>query len=229
MDRDFKKAIAKVKKNIQDEIRKESSIPSDISDPVASKVSWDTLVYKTSSENMIKLKLDSRGNMLSLVLSRDAYLIYGFFTIVGLGIAVLSLYWLITVGFEEFVVGRVLGVILGSVFFLIGIKSLTGNIKPHNFDKRSGYYWRGWLTPNRYRLKQLNKNITLKDIHAIQLLKASCVVPDNPARGVVNYELNLVLKDATRIRLPKYMMKKKFEDDALELAEFLQVPIWDAT
>lgn len=225
----FRQKMKEVKGNIRNEINRETNIPLDINDPIASKVSWDTLIYKSSSENVMKLKLGPKGNMLSFALSRDAYIIYGFFTIVGLSIAVLCSYWLMTEGLEKFGVGRVLGVVLGSVFCLIGIKSLAGNVKPHNFDKGLGYYWRGWQAPNRYKLKQQNKNIPLENIHAIQLLKASYVVPDNPALGVINYELNLVLKDAARIRLPKYMMRKKFEDDALELAEFLQVPIWDAT
>ena len=210
----------------EQKINKEPKIPVDINDPLALETDWETLTYKTGSENMMKLKLDSRNDMLSLVLSRDACFIYGCFIIFGLGLAVFFAWLLMTADFELI---RALGVMAGSIFFFVGIDFFRKHTKPHNFDKSSGYYWKGWTKPDLYRIGQDDKNIPLKNIHAIQLLKTNCGGPDNPTRGVVNYELNLILKDASRLMLPKYMFKKKAQDHAKALAEFLQVPVWDAT
>lgn len=65
----------------------------------------------------------------------------------------------------------------------------------------------------------------LDDICAIQLISEYCSGDDS---SYYSYELNLVLKDASRINVIDHGNKTRILEDTQILADFLDVPVWNA-
>lgn len=63
----------------------------------------------------------------------------------------------------------------------------------------------------------------LADIYAIQLIDEWC------GDSSIDYQLNLILKDGSRINVFEVKKHEKIRDVAKEIAEFLGKPVWDAT
>jgi hypothetical protein len=151
------------------------------------------------------------------------------FTLIGLGV------------FLGFAGGMVTGLIRGSVtsafmiipvlvggaFAALGLALWWFQGAPAVFDKQRGEYWKGRMSPaeasNRHTIKQ---RVTLDRIHALQLLAEHCTSDDS---SYYSYELNLVLKDATRLNVVDHGNRALLRKDAEELAKFLGRPLWDAT
>ena len=65
------------------------------------------------------------------------------------------------------------------------------------------------------------------DVYAIQLL-SECVLTSGLPAPYYSHELNLVLKDCSRINVTDYAMKDIIRHDARLLSRYLDVPVWDA-
>lgn len=117
-------------------------------------------------------------------------------------------------------------VLFGLLFFGIGALLFYSFAKPVIFDKTKGMYWKGWKPPQRYLSKMENKNSSrISDIHALQLI-SEFVRSDKSS--YFSYELNLVLRDGTRLNVVDHGKADKLREDAKLLADFLGVPVWDA-
>lgn len=68
--------------------------------------------------------------------------------------------------------------------------------------------------------------IQLSDVTALQLIGRR-----TPSKGdkPISYELNLVLKDGNRAHVVNYRKLKGLQEDAMQVAEKLSVPLWDAS
>jgi len=68
--------------------------------------------------------------------------------------------------------------------------------------------------------------VALDQIHAIQIVSELC-----PSGGLPfwSYELNLVLDDGDRLNVVDHAGLPQIREDAETLAEWLGVPVWDAT
>jgi len=148
----------------------------------------------------------------------------GIFMLVGLGVGVgMTIGWLN--GGEIFLL--LFGVPFGSVFFLVGFFISRSWSKPRVFDKHTGFFWRGRREP----LLGVNADLgqdhcRLNEIHAIQLLRDYC---RSDKSSYFSYELNLVLHDHRRINVIDHGKLTRIRSDADRLAQFLSVPVWDAT
>ncbi|HQO10025.1 MAG TPA: hypothetical protein PLK90_04095 [Clostridiales bacterium] len=117
-------------------------------------------------------------------------------------------------------------VLFGLFFASIGFIAYRSGAKPIVFDKSTGLFWKSWTEPN-LMLNQTYQNYTrLADIRALQIILEH--VRGNKS-SYTSYELNLVMKDRSRINVVDHGNIDQLRKDAGVLAEFLNVRVWDAT
>ncbi|MGE5679354.1 MAG: hypothetical protein ACM34K_00600 [Bacillota bacterium] len=113
-------------------------------------------------------------------------------------------------------------IVLFSILFLASIIFLWAGIKPIIFNKKNNLYYSSWTSPKG--MKEQNsvkwKYVPLNEIHSIQIL--SYLIP----KSHDGYELNIVLKDSSRVYVTGHKNIKQIFRDAAILSEFLDVPIW---
>lgn len=145
------------------------------------------------------------------------------FMIVGVGIPVLFLSSGEFVGTQE--VLMISG--FGMIFFGVGAAMYYFYGRPVIFDKMKGFYWKGWKKPDHSTPRTAAKNLApLSEIHALQLIKEYI---RSDKSSYYSYELNLVLRDGTRINVVDHGNGNVLRQDAQQLASFLGKPLWDAT
>jgi hypothetical protein len=101
------------------------------------------------------------------------------------------------------------------------------------FDKHLGMYWRGKSPPNPAPgARSSEQHGRISDIYALQLISTRRFVGD-PRMGAGSdhkefptHELNLVLKDGTRLSTVCLDDYASLDHDAKILAAFLQRPLW---
>ncbi|MCH7688686.1 MAG: hypothetical protein IH899_18715 [Planctomycetes bacterium] len=108
--------------------------------------------------------------------------------------------------------GALVFVLMGIVFLLLGANMVYSAISPIVFDRQRGLFWKG-LTDSATRLDV---------IYALQII----IIADSEGSSP---ELNLVLENASRINVAHGGDIEQLRKDAERLAEFLNVPLWDAT
>lgn len=115
---------------------------------------------------------------------------------------------------------------IGLIFMGVGGFLIYIYAKPIVFDKLNGYYWKGWSEPSLTAGRQSAKNCTrLRNIHAIQLLSEYIQSDKN---SYYSYEINLVLKDGSRLNVIDHGNVDEVQRDAKILSDFLDKPVWDA-
>ncbi|MCG2586983.1 hypothetical protein [Rhodohalobacter sulfatireducens] len=118
-------------------------------------------------------------------------------------------------------------ILFGLIFATVGGWLFYSFSKPVIFDKTLGFYWKGWKKPKRYMAKMEEEiSSRIGNIYALQIIP-ELVRSDN--KSYVSYELNLVLRDGSRMNVVDHGSPVKIRDDAKKLAEFLDVPVWDAS
>ncbi|MBL1214362.1 MAG: hypothetical protein HND52_13470 [Ignavibacteriae bacterium] len=202
--------------------------PFDVSrfnDPVAEKTLWTPAKggganFKT--HNLVKVDY-SRIEFRSSVGAKLFYLI---FLLVGLGVMIGVSVSKISDGTFGFNWETFLMLTFGSIFAGVGGGLLYYGSAPVVFDKKAGYFWKGRKSPrevfNKSSIKHLAK---LEDVHAIQLI--SEFVWGNKS-SYHSYEINLVLKDASRINVIDHGNIKSIRENAETLSAFLDKPVWYA-
>lgn len=100
--------------------------------------------------------------------------------------------------------------------------------RPRIFDKHTGWFWRG--SPKLFQsseMQQLACACQLSQIKALQIIDEyiSSTDSDGHSSSYHSYELNLVLKDGSRLNVMDHGNKDSIEADASMLAEFLGVPV----
>ncbi len=157
--------------------------------------------------------------------SVGAKLFYLVFLLVGLGVMIGISVSKISDGTFGLNAETLLMLAFGLVFASVGGGLLYYGSAPVVFDKKACYFWKGRKSPrevfNKSSIKHLAK---LEDVHAIQLI--SEYVRGNKS-SYHSYELNLVLKDASRINVIDHGNKKSIRENA-ETLSFLNKPVWDA-
>ena len=95
------------------------------------------------------------------------------------------------------------------------------------FDLSTGQFWEqglDWRARPRRGLEG-----TIQGIHAIQLLPERIVDIASRTPFSISYELNLVNHRGGRLNLIDHGFLSWIRQDAQNLANFLDVPLWDAT
>jgi hypothetical protein len=183
----------------------------DINDPVAHAISWDKTqsdfsqgqiqkIYVTAEK--ITIKSEMKINLFFLLLFGGG--IYAFFTF---------LYKLHT---GEYVQSIFYAIVCLAVLPILILKFL--GYKPFTINLVTGKYYFG-------RNEKSSAIDSVSNIHAIQLLEARTAMYE---RIFTSYELNLVLKNASRITI---MVDPKLDhifQSATKIAQVLKIPIWQA-
>jgi len=204
--------------------------PSQFNDPLALKTAWTPAKVGGASFQTYKL-VGSGPNRFEFKPTLGAKIFYLFFLFLGL--AVLLGFVFRVIFYQDSVWGPLIMVpFIGLVFTALGIFLLYVGLQPRTFDKTIGQYWQGKQPPSPYanpaQQKSSNKASTstpLSQVHALQIVDEYIRTKNN---AYMSYEINLVLKDASRVNVLDHANKEKILEDAETLANFLNVKIWNA-
>lgn len=198
--------------------------PRVFSEPLAEKTAWTPL--KPGGTNFTTHLLVREGDRLEFKIAAGArvfaliFLLSGLAMIVGFAIPLLLRRPLV---FREQDVAATVGVI----FAVVGWFLWRTYNRPVIFDRRTGYFWKGAISPDQFVNREALKDCCpLEDIAALQII-AERVRGDKSSYW--SYELNLVRHDGRRLNVVDHGSLEVIRADARAAADFLQVPLWDAS
>jgi hypothetical protein len=121
----------------------------------------------------------------------------------------------------------------------IGFSAIGGLVfyfalTPVVFDKSSGHFWKGRKQPPLVSGNLPSKCAgRINDIYALQLILAYLIMespdPDKVSRTYPQYQINLVMKNGTRVNVVNYSASSDSPiKNAKALSMFLGKPLWDA-
>lgn len=196
---------------------------SDTDDPVALKISWDPL--KVGGSNFKAQNMTVYPDKIVIGKSTSAVIFYSLFIIPGFLALVVGIPYNLLKG--EIMLAAFL-VVWGGMFFGIGMLFLLDEAKV-TFDKAAGTYC---ISTSFKKNKSPSRQASgkLADIYALQLIseKISSSSNNGGSRTYTSYELNLVLKSGERKNVMDHGDLAGIENSAKKLAEYLNVPIWQA-
>lgn len=184
-----------------------------INDPIASRTDWSPLtrdlasfatkVLATAGTNRIEFRPSITTKAIFFI---AAFAMPGIHLAQYLLFGSLSLASLVTDA-----------IIAGVVFYIF-----RSHLKKAVFDREKGYLTGSALGLSGY-------SVPLSDIHALQLLAKYRRPRPSDRRSYHTYELNLVLRDASRFNVMSHGDARRMHTDAGTLGTFLNVPLWDGT
>ena len=191
--------------------------PTYIRDALADQTTWSPLV--PGGTNFRTRQLAEIGPMrLEYKALRGAVLFAMLFVTIGL---VTALTPFVYASFFDFVfeIWMPIALLAGSLCFAIGGAFLLKDVRRVGFDKAQGVFIRG------------RTRISLADVRAVQIVgEALRTGGMYTAANFQSYEINLVLRDADRTNVVDHGDElDRVHEEASKLAEFLSVPLWDAT
>ena len=198
--------------------------PSRFNDPIALKTEWKPL--KRGGSNFKTHKLVEvnyqRLEFKATIFAKIFCLIFLF-----AGLAVIFFFGFNEINWQtlssEFEV--LFPLIFGLIFSTIGALLLYFMTKPIVFDKTYGYYWKGRKEPAQsYEQADKKYSVSLYDIHALQIISERV---SSSKSSYYSYEINLILKDGSRLNVIDHGKFSSIKEDAQKLASFLGVPVWD--
>ncbi|MCF6288594.1 MAG: hypothetical protein L3J53_05080 [Proteobacteria bacterium] len=221
----FQKMFQKIKQKIEEMQEKQKQLYQTLSDkfddPVAKNTDWfpaksGGIIFKT--HNLHKIS----GSVYRFQLSTGGKLFIGIFAIIGLIVAIVGVSMIFssnTGGFFPLVFGVIFSTAAYVMYKTIGQAVV--------FDRTMGLVWVGHKTPKLSGEQKSKQNlIYFNDIYAIQILFER--VRANKS-NYTSYEINLILKDATRFNVIDHGNYTQIILDAETLSEFLGKPIWDVS
>jgi hypothetical protein len=202
--------------------------PSRLGDEIALQTDWGPAVSGGASFRTHRL-VHTGPRRAEFRVTGGAVVFFAVFTLIGVGV-LLGFGAGAVAALREGAWGAlfmIIPIVVGGGFAAIGIAMWWFYGAPAVFDKQRGEYWKGRVSPaeagNRHDIKE---RVQLDRIHALQLIKEHCTGNDS---SYYSYELNLVLKDGTRLNVVDHGNQNLLRRDAEELAKFLGRPLWDAT
>jgi hypothetical protein len=189
--------------------------PSCFGDPLAERTQWSPLKSGGANFRMHKL-VSVQCDRMEFRITAGMLLFALAFFLVGVGAAAGAL-----LSAEAF---WPLG-LFALIFLSVGGGMFFFSSEPVVFDKRKGFFWKGRKSPEDVAdLKNCKHCVRLGEIHALQIVAEQI----KGKSSYSSYELNLVLKDASRINVVDHGSKEKIREDAAALAAFLGRPLWDS-
>ena len=199
--------------------------PKVFNDPVAERVSWAPLHHGGANFQTRYLKVIDEEEV-RFQATTFAYLFGGIFVVFGFGFSIMSGSFSELSNFSKINIEKLFPALFSLIFSGVGVVMIYRSSAPIVFDKRSGYFWKGRKSPSQVaRIDQIKIYASLKSIHAIQLISER--VKGNKS-SYTSYEINLVMNDAGRINVVDHGSESGVRKDARSLADFLDVPVWDA-
>jgi hypothetical protein len=202
--------------------------PSNIGDPIALQTDWEPL-ESDGAISWITESVEIDSHRMEFNAPRETKNFY-FFLIVGLGILFgfcYSFHTVVILRRELLFSTDMIQPLLVSLFFMVGgCCLLYFGTTPVVFDKHKGAFWKGRKAPDEVSdRKELKYFAKLADIHALQIVDEWC----EGRTSYINYQLNLVLKDGSRLNVFENRKRNKILEAANAISGFLGKPVWDAT
>jgi hypothetical protein len=199
--------------------------PSHFGDPIAMQTEWTPAKGGGASFRTHTL-MEIDTNRLEFKASIGARLFYSVFMLMGM--AALIVFPIASSSSGEFSLSAnmIMPMLICLVFVVAGGIMFYFGTAPIVFDKYKGVFWKGRRAPDEmYEGKNLKHFAMLADIHALQLVSEYC---HGDKSSYYSYELNLVLKNGSRINVVDHGNPAKLREDAQVLSIFLGKPVWDA-
>lgn len=201
--------------------------PSRFGDPIAMRTEWEPL----ESDGVVSWMTESDeidSHRMEFNAPRQTKKFY-FFLIAGLGILFgfcYSFHTVLILHKELLFSTDMIQPLLVSLFFMVGgCCLLYFGTTPVVFDKYKGAFWKGRKAPDEVSDGKKPKCFAeLADIHALQIVDELC----EERTTYINYQLNLVLKDGSRLNVFENKKRNKILEVANAISKFLGKPVWDA-
>ncbi len=195
-------------------------------DPLALKTQWTPAKGGGANFRTHRL-IEVDATRMEFRASLGAKIFYTTFMVMGIGTIVVFVFARSTMETPLLGTELLIPMFIGGLFAAAGVFMLHFGTAPIVFDKLSGYFWRGRKSPQDVAdVRSLKHAAELSQIHALQLLAE--YVRGNKS-SYYSYELNLVLKDGSRINVIDHGNQTRLREDAKALSAFLGKPVWDAT
>lgn len=185
-----------------------------LDDPIAYKTDWGPVASKRSGLYDLMLK-PSQGKLVAAYTKKAITSAY-VYALIGM--------LLVLIGLSGLYIRGDIGIVLIIFFCGIGVMLVWAGVgyiskkKLFFFDKAAGIFYS----------RESRETKRIADVHAIQVVSEFIRnMYDLPQ--VLYYELNLVLKDGTRLNVMKKYRRAEIEKAAEILGEYLVVPIWVAS
>lgn len=117
--------------------------------------------------------------------------------------------------------------VLFSIPTIVGIFMLKGFWKKRIFDFQMGYFSVGKIPENNFDGSVTNNMTSLHNVRAIQVIGENC--SGSKGSRYRSYEINLVLKDSSRVNVIDHGNLSQILLDAQQIATRLKVPVWDVS
>lgn len=196
--------------------------PADFGDEIALETSWAPLKkggtsstdYKLRRVNPSRIEFQAKFRM---------YIVAVIFMLMGAGVILKATLTETT----DLMFYGMIG--LGVVFILYGVMMVFSYRQARVFDIDIGYFWRDKRKPEK-SLGISEDQCELNKIHAVQIIQERVrkSAGSSGSSYFFSYEINLVLDDGQRLNVVDHGTLSRIRKDAKELAEFLNVPLWDA-
>ncbi len=191
-------------------------------DPVALQTEW-TPAKKGGTNFQTQKLVEININRIEFKATNGAIAIYILFALMGLMTAIA---FLLKLSSGLFNAVMIMPLLVGLIFAIVGGCWLYFGTAPIVFDKYKGFFWKGRRSPDEESdRKEIKYFVALEDIHALQLISEYC---GGDKSLYYSYELNLVLKNGSRINVVDHANLVKLREDAQTLSAFLGKPVWDA-
>lgn len=215
--------LKKFMKSLQPE---EPVLPPELeSDPIAKAAEWGPRKQGGASFKTHRLERESPQRWLFKA-TAGAKLFYAIFLIVGISIAIGFTYAMWQDADQERDATLLFPLLMGAAFATIGGTMLVFGTRPIVFDKTIGWHWKGHRKPTDvFDTNELKQAVRLEEIHALQLIR-EYVPGGRNSSGYYSYELNLILKDSSRLNLVDHGNLEDLINDGQALAEFLGIPLY---
>ncbi len=195
--------------------------PTTLDDPVARQTDWGPAA--SGGANFGTHRLIRLGpQRLEFKLGFGARLFPIVFIVMGGGVGGLFT----AVGFTQDPSFAYIGLPTGLLFTGVGLWLLRRMSTPRVFDLQHGHYRRSRKVPGELNPRERGSHCRIEEIHALQLIEEWC---SGNKSSYTSYELNLVLRDGSRLNVVDHGNGGQLRRDAEQLAEALGVPVWDAT
>ncbi|MDP3980552.1 MAG: hypothetical protein Q8Q33_03955 [Chlamydiota bacterium] len=199
--------------------------PEQFNDALALSTGWTPA--KPGGASFCTRKLQQNGaHCVEFVASYSAKIFYFIFLSMGIITGAVVAYRVIIEGIIPAGNNFFGPLLIAIIFTIAGALMFYFGAKPIVFDKGRGLFCKGRVTIETTLSQSTGKNwARLDQIHALQLISEYCSGNKN---SYYSYEINLVLKDAQRINVVDHGNLNIIRSDAQQLAQFLNVPVWDA-
>ncbi len=217
----FKKLIAKLKTMTEPKVVN----PAQFNDPVAMKTEWTPA--KGGGTNICTRKLfDDDSGRVEFRPTRGALFFYLLFLLIGMGMLIGFAIYIILSWPAVDGLAVLIPAVLGGVFTTAGGLMYYFGTQPIVFDINHNYFWKSRKSPRQvFDINQSKGHIKIEMIHALQIISEYC---SGDKSSFYSYELNLVLKDGSRVNVVDHGNLRQLRSDTAQLSQFIDKPVWDA-